>query len=283
MMAIQQPVAYLNGSFQPLNEVHISPLDRGFLFADGVYEVVPAYGGRLFRLPQHLDRLRNSLDAIRLAVDRDWAGILEELVARNGGGDLAVYLQVTRGAPGRRDHAFPAATEPTVFAMAGPLKTPDQHSLQDGLNVITVPDQRWHACHIKSVALLANVLARQQAVELDADDAILIRDGVVTETTAGNLFVVVDGVIHTAPKDHRILPGITRDLLLELAAMHDIRYREQNVAAALLARADEVWTSSSTKEVLAITRIDGRPVGSGRPGQLWRRMWQLLQDYKRNY
>ncbi len=281
-MPTNQSIAYCNGSFQPLGDVRISPLDRGFLFADGVYEVVPVYRGRLFRLPQHLERLRSSLGGIRLAVERDWAALLEELVVRNGGGDLAVYLQVTRGAPPARDHAFPTATEPTVFAMAGPLKGPDERSLSDGISTITVPDGRWHACHIKSVALLANVLARQQAVELGADDAILIRDGVVLETSAGNLFVIVDGVIHTAPKDHRILPGITRDLLLELAAAHGMPYREQDIPAALLARADEVWTSSSTKEVMAITRIDGRAVGDGRPGPVWQQMWQRLQSYKRS-
>lgn len=280
-MSTNQPIAYLNGVFQPLADTRISPLDRGFLFADGVYEVVPVYNGRLFRLQGHLQRLRNSLAGIRLPVERDWAALLEELVVRNGGGDLAVYLEVTRGAAAVRDHAFPTATEPTVFAMAGPLKGPDERSLREGISAVTVPDIRWSACHLKSVALLPNVLARQQAVDLGADDAILIRDGIVTETSAGNLYLVIDAVIHTAPKDRRILPGITRDLLLELAAANAITYREQDVPAALLAVADEVWTSSSTKEVLAVTRIDGRPVGTGQPGPLWRRMWNLLQDYKR--
>lgn len=280
-MTSNQPIGYLDGVFQPLDAIRISPLDRGFLFADGVYEVVPVYNGHPFRLQAHLDRLTNSLAEIRLDHRQDWPALFEELIARNGGGDLSVYLQVTRGAAAVRDHAFPQSAEPTVFAMARPLKAPDSRALQEGLSMACVPDIRWGSCHIKSVALLANVLARQQAVEQGADDAILIRDGQLTETSAGNLYLVHDGVILTPRADQRILHGITRGVLLELAREAGIPCRETDLSAAMLGRVEEVWTSSSTKEVLPVTRIDGRPVGGGRPGPVWQRMWALLQAHKR--
>jgi D-alanine transaminase len=280
-MISNQPIGYLDGVFQPLDEIRISPLDRGFLFADGVYEVVPVYNGHPFRLQAHLDRLTNSLAEIRLDHRQDWPALFEELIARNGGGDLSVYLQVTRGAPVVRDHAFPQSTEPTVFAMARPLKAPDPRALQEGLSLASVPDIRWGNCHIKSVALLANVLARQQAVEQGADDAILIRDGQLTETSAGNLYLISDGAILTPRADRRILHGITRGVVLELARAAGIPCRETDLPAAALNRAEEVWTSSSTKEVLPVTRIDGRPVGDGRPGPVWQRIRALFQEHKR--
>lgn len=275
-------IAYLNGVFMPLEEARVSPLDRGFLFADGVYEVVPAYNGTLFRLDPHVQRLERSLDEIRLEVSEDWSGILNELVERNGGGELYVYLQVTRGAPTVRDHAFPSEpVQPTVFAMAKPLKQPAERMLREGMTAITAPDIRWQFCHVKSVALLANVLARQQAVTEGADDVIMIRDGQLTETSAGNLYLVRDGAIHTPPADHRILHGITRSVVLELARVNGIPCHETPLPAAWLAAADEVWHSSSTKDVMPLTNIDGRPVGEGRPGPIWQRMWSLFQDHKR--
>ena len=274
--------AYFNGEFLSLNEVHISPLDRGFLFADGVYEVIPVYNSQFLRLNEHLIRLDNGLNALRIGVNLsqdDWAHLLQALVIRNGGGQLAVYLQVTRGAPAIRDHNFPRAeTQPTVFAMANPLKTNTE--LRAGWSAVTLEDIRWGACHIKSVALLANVLARQQAVDRGANDAILVRDGVLTECAAGNVYVIRDGLIRTPLKDQRILPGITRDLLLELAAANGIPYREEDIPVAALETADEVWVTSSTKEIVPFVRIDGRPVGQGEPGQIWRRMYELYQAYK---
>lgn len=277
------PVAWLNGAFLPLAEARISPLDRGFLFADGVYEVIPAYRGRLFALEPHLGRLERGLAALGLtgAPERaDLEALLVELAARNGGGDLAVYLQITRGAPPARDHAFPAATPPTVFAMASPLKPAPAAQLRDGIAAVTLEDIRWGACHLKTIALLPNVLARQQALDRGAADAILVRDGLLTETAAGNLFLVRDGGLLTPPADHRILPGITRALLLELAAAAAIPYQERELPAAELATARELWLTSTTKELLPITRVDGRPVGDGRPGPLWRRLAGLFQDYK---
>lgn len=280
-MADTDRIAYLNGAFLPLPEVRVSPLDRGFLFADGVYEVIPVYDGHLFRLESHLRRLAHSLAGIELPVERDWPALLRELVERNGGGELSAYLQVTRGAPEARDHAFPVGTEPTVFAMARPLKRPDPQVLERGLAAISVPDIRWGACDIKSIALLANVLARQRAAQAGADDAILVRDGLLTETSAGNLYLIRDDVIHTAVADRRILHGITREVILELAGEQGIECREQDLPATLLQAADEVWLSSSTKEILPVTRIDDRAVGDGRPGPLWRRIWEALQTHKR--
>ncbi|MFO1430750.1 MAG: D-amino acid aminotransferase [Candidatus Competibacteraceae bacterium] len=277
-------IAYLNGEFLPLAEVSISPFDRGFLFADGIYEVIPVYHGHPFRLAEHLQRLINSLAAIQLECGLkrgQWEALLTELVARNGGGNLAVYLQVTRGAPQIRDHSFPETdTPPTIFAMASLLKPLPEAPYRDGISAITGADIRWSACHIKSIALLANVLARQQAIAQGAADAILVRDGWLTEAVASNVFLVRNGMLLTPRKDHRILPGITRDLILELAAIHGIPVEEKDLPATLLADADEIWLSGSTKEIIPVTTLDGRPVGSGVPGPLWRRMTALYQDYK---
>lgn len=277
-------IAYLNGEFLPLAEVSISPLDRGFLFADGIYEVIPVYHGRLFRLAEHLRRLQGSLAAIQVhsGLERDdWETLLTGLVERNGGGQLAIYLQVTRGAPPLRDHNFPAAGTPaTIFAMATPLKPLPESLYQQGISAITCADIRWGACHIKSIALLANVLARQQAVAQGATDAILVRDGYLTEAAASNVFLVCAGALLTPRKDRRILPGITRELILELATANAIPCEEQDLPATRLAEADEIWLSSSTKEIIPVTTLDGRPVGAGVPGPLWRRMTALYQDYK---
>lgn len=280
-------IAYLNGAFLPLAEVHIAPLDRGFLLADGVYEVIPVYQGRLFQLTRHLQRLANSLAGVELdsGLERGgWEKLLPELVARNGGGDLAVYLQVTRGAPAVRDHAFPPPdTAPTVFAMANPLKPLPESVYRDGIAAIVSPDIRWSACHIKSIALLANVLARQQAVKQGAADAILVRDGYVTEGSASNVFLVRDGRLLTAVQDWRILPGVTRAVVLELAAANDIPCEERNLPATLLRDADEIWLTSSTKEIIPVATLDRRPVGTGAPGPLWRRMTALYQAYKQAF
>ena len=277
-------IAYLNGRFLPLPETAVSPLDRGFLFADGVYEVIPVYHNYPFRLSQHITRLFTSLAAIRLDMSADRneiERILRELIARNGGGNLALYLQITRGASPIRDHGFPKAVSPTVFAMCNPLKPMAENIHRNGISAITTPDIRWSNCHLKTIALLPSVLARQQALEQGADDALLVRDGYLTEASAANLFIIKDSVIHTPIKDHRILPGITRDLLLELAAANGIPCAETNLPVEGLNSADEVWISSSTKEIVPVTKIDGRPVGSGSPGSLWRRINELLQDYKR--
>lgn len=275
--------AFLNGEFLRAEEARICALDRGFLFGDGVYEVIPAYGGRLFRLDAHLQRLARSLSQVRIPAPHDaqqWTEILGGLMARVPAGDLAVYLQVTRGVAPHRDHAFPEPVSPTVFAMASPLVPPRREWLEQGVGAVVLEDIRWRRCDIKAVSLLGSVLLRQQAVEQEAMEAILIRDGFATEGAATNVFMVRDGVIITPPKGPELLPGITRDMVLGLAAHHRLAHRETSITREQLFGADELWITSSTKEVLAVTRLDGVAVGSGRPGPLWRRIHGLFQDYK---
>ena len=272
-------VAYLDGEFRPLAEIRISPLDRGFLFADGVYEVIPVYGGRLFRRDAHLDRLEASLAGIRMEdpLGRGgWNALLDVIVERNGGGQQAVYLQVTRGvAP--RDHAFPQPVNPTVFVMT---RTRDDDPPTTALEAVTRPDIRWGRCDIKSVALLPNVLMRQEATDASASEAILIRDGDVTEGTATNVFVADGDHVRTPPKSPQILGGITRDVIIELARDSGIDCREERVTESELRAAAEIWVTSSTKEVVPVVRLDDEPVGNARPGPLWERVHGLFQDCK---
>jgi D-alanine transaminase len=275
--------AYLNGVFLPLEEAHVSVLDRGFLFGDGIYEVIPVYGGRLFRLPHHLKRLRNSLAGVRIdnpLNDAEWATMLAELVARNEGSDQAVYMKVTRGADRKRDHAFPAGITPTVFAMSTPMPGTRDPARETGVRAITLADIRWKLCNIKAITLLPNVLLRQQAIDAEAAEAILIRDGFATEGAASNLFIVRHDLLVTPPKSPSLLPGITRDLILELAANHGIPYREADITQAELNSADEIWLTSSTREISPVTRLDDHSVGDGTPGPLWQRMIRIYQDYK---
>ncbi|MEH6358539.1 MAG: D-amino acid aminotransferase [Pseudomonadales bacterium] len=271
---------YLNGAFMPVEEAQVSVLDRGFLFGDGVYEVIPVYAGRALRLDEHLQRLQQSLDAIQLEITEDCPALIGELIELNNGGDLSIYLQVTRGAAEKRDHAFPRVAVPTVFMMATPF-TPVQDLEQvQGIKAVSVVDNRWLRCFIKSICLQPNVLLKQQATEAGALEAILVRDGFVTEAAAANVFVIKDGVIYTAPKDELILAGITRDLILELARAVDIDCREDAPSVALLESADEIWISSSTREIVPVTELDGRPVGNGQIGPVWYNAMQQYQAYK---
>ncbi len=274
-------IVYLNGGFMPADEAMVPVLDRGFIFGDGVYEVIPVYSGRLFRLEHHLERLENSLAGIRLAPPRtreEWREILETLVERNGGGDQSLYLHITRGVA-KRDHGFPPEAVPTVFAMSNPMADPAE-TLHDGIQAITVEDIRWKLCHIKSIALLPNILLRQQAIDAGAAEAVLLREGQVTEGAATNVFIVKDGVIVTPPKSNLLLPGITRDLVVEICQANAIPCEERDISEAELRGADEVWVSSSTKEVVAVISLDGKPVGVGVPGPMWRQVLGLYQDYK---
>lgn len=276
---------FLNGEFMPASQASISPLDRGFIFGDGIYEVIPAYGRHPFRLAEHLQRLRQSLDGVRIDppyADRQWGDILRELVERNEEDDQSIYLQVTRGVA-KRDHAFPQGVRPTVFAMTSPLVPVPSEIHTSGVAAITLDDIRWEYCHLKTTSLLPNVLLRQQAIDQGAVEAILIRRGEVTEGAASNLFVVLEGVLVTPPKGPRLLPGITRDLILEIAQRNGIAWSEAPVKPGDLARAQEIWLTSSTREILPVTRLDGLNVGGGRPGPLWTRMIALYQDYKRDY
>ncbi len=279
------PLVYLNGAFLPPAEARVSPFDRGFVFADGVYEVIPVYGRRMFRMRQHLKRLNDSLAGIRVRnplATGEWEQIFRRLTDAVDADDQSVYLQVTRGtAP--RDHAFPPDPQPTVFAYATPLKYADAQQLANGVAAITVPDIRWLRCDIKAIALLPNVLLRQQAIETGAAEAILIRDGMAMEGSASNIFAVVDGVLVTPPKGPFILPGITRDLVLELARAHGVACEERMLKETELGTASELMLSSSTKELLPITRLNGQPVAGGKPGPVHARLYALYQDYKRDF
>lgn len=281
-------ITYLNGDYLPIEEARVSVLDRGFLFGDGVYEVIPAYGGRLFRLAQHLQRLQNSLDAVQIPnplAAVEWERMLNTLLARNAEkahatGDQSVYLQVTRGVAAKRDHQFPEKTVPTVYAVSNPLPVPDPGLAEHGAAAVTLPDNRWLRCNIKAITLLPNVLFRQQAVEAGAMEAILVRDARVIEGSASNVFLVRGGKLYTPPIGPHLLPGITRDLILELAATHGVPCEERDVPEAWLRDADEIWVTSSIREILPITRLDDKPVGNGRPGPVWKVMKAVFQDYK---
>jgi D-alanine transaminase len=280
-------MVFLNGEFMPADQARISPMDRGFLFADGIYEVIPAYGGTLFRLEDHLARLARSLEAIQLAdpmTAKQWTELLEQLVQKNGGGNLAVYLQVTRGAPAKRDHAFPTDdVVPTVFAMCSPVAAPaaDSPDTATGIAAITLDDIRWSRCDIKSVSLLPNIMLRQQAAQAGAGEAILLRDGFVTEGSASNVFVVIDGEICTPPRSHEILGGITRDLVIELCREHDLPVREREINETELRKATEIWVTSSTKEVVPVVQLNNQPVGDGKPGELWKTLARHYVRFKR--
>ena len=280
---VADPV-YLNGQFLPLTEAGVSPLDRGFLYGDGVYEVIPVYSRRAFRIDEHLSRLQATLAGIKLAnplAAEGWKEVIFQLIAAAPWDDQSIYLQVTRGADNKRDHAFPPATvPPTAFAFASPLLTTPADVRAKGVAAISVPDLRWSRCDLKVISLLANVLARQQAVEAGCAEALLIRDGWLKEGAASNIFVVKNGVLLAPPKTHLMLPGITYDVILELAAQHSQPLEVREISETELRTADEVWMTSSTKEILAITTLDGVSVGNGKPGPFGEQMWQWYQDFK---
>lgn len=276
-------ICHLNGEFLPLADARIPVLDRGFIYGDGVYEVIPVYGRRPFRLEGHLARLRRSLDAIRIAdphSEAAWTALVTEIVARNEPADQAVYLQVTRGVA-KRDHSFPKDVAPTVFMMSNPLSTPGPELVERGVVAVTATDNRWYRCDIKSTALLANVLLRQFATDQGAAETVLLRDGFLTEGSAANIFAVKGGVILTPAKSHLLLAGITYDVILELARGAGLPLEQRDVSEAEVRTADELWLTSASREVLAITTLDGRPVGNGVPGPMFHRMYALFQDLKR--
>jgi D-alanine transaminase len=276
------PIVYLNGQFLPLDQAFVPVLDRGFVFGDGVYEVVPVYSRLAFRLEEHLHRLQHSLDSIRLdnPFNHDkWVKLIEELIARNEGEDQYLYLQLTRGVA-KRDHAFPKEVTPTVFMMSSPLAHPPQALVETGVAAVSVVDNRWDRCDIKAISLLPNVLLRQTAVDHQAAEAVMFRDGILTEGSASNIFFVENGIIMAPPKDHHMLPGITYDLVLELATANGISYEIGKYDQERVRRADELWMTSSTREVLPITQLDGQPIGDGKPGPLFKKIYALYQDYK---
>jgi len=280
---VADPV-YLNGQFLPLTEAQVSPLDRGFLYGDGVYEMIPVYSRRAFRLDEHLKRLEATLAGIKLGNPLDlvgWKAVVEKLIAAAPWDDQSIYLQVTRGADNKRDHAFPPATvAPTTFAFSSPLQAPSAELRAQGVAAVTVPDQRWARCDLKVTSLLANILARQQAVDTGCAEALLIRDGYLKEGAASNIFVVKNGALLAPPKTQLMLPGITYDVVLELAQCHGQPLEIREINETELRSADEVWMTSSTKEILAITTLDGQPVANGKPGPVGEKMWQWYQDFK---
>ncbi len=276
-------ICYLDGSFLPREAARISPMDRGFLFGDGAYEVIPVYGRKPFRLDRHLDRLSNTLAAIRLAdpLERaEWRAIVHELIARNPSEDQSIYVQISRGVDMVRNHAFPVPVRPTVFAMSDPLARVPGALVASGVSAVTAADLRWLRCDLKTTSLLANCLLRQLAVERGCAETILFRDGFLTEGAASNIFAVRDGVMLAPPKSHLILPGITYDVVLELAAQHGQAHEVREITEEEVRSADELWMTSSSKEVLAITRLDDRPVGNGTPGPVCRRMYDWFQDFR---
>lgn len=272
---------YLNGEYLPLSEAKISVLDRGFLFGDGVYEVIPSYHGHLFKLEEHLHRLENSLGSIRLEFSysiSQWLEILLPLLNKQK--DQYIYLQITRGVSAKRDHAFPADATPTVFVMCSDIKP--LQSAEKGVKAMTIEDSRWEMCHVKATTLLANVLLRQEAVEQGCAEAILHRQGYVTEGAASNLFAVIDGVLMTPKKTAEILPGITRQVILELAAKNGIPFKEEIISLKALRSASEIWITSSTREIIPVIELDSVSVGKGLPGSLWKKMTQLFQEIKQS-
>jgi D-alanine transaminase len=278
------PVCYLNGEYLPLFEARISPLDRGFLYADGVYEVMPVYGGRPFRFEAHCARLTHSLAEIRMAdplTRAQWHDLVATLIERNGGGDQYIYWQVTRGAERGRNHVPLPDIPRTVFAFCAPLPVPAPSVFERGISCVTAQDTRWARCDIKTVSLLANVLLRQLAVDANAAETILLRDGELTDASASTVYVVSGGELRAPPNTNRILPGTTRSVVEELAERAKIPYRVTRITEAELRGADEVWLTAATREVVAVTQLDGKPVANGRPGPLWHRVYTEFQTYKR--
>jgi D-alanine transaminase len=276
-------IVYLNGEFMPLEAARVPVLDRGFIFGDGVYEVIPVYSRHPFRLPEHLRRLQHSLDSIRLAnpmSDAEWTKLTQDIVARNAGDDQSIYLQVTRGAA-KRDHAFPKDGKPTVFMMSSPLVTPPREQIDNGVPAITATDYRWLKCDVKSISLLGNCLLRQTAMDAGAVEVVLFRDGHLTEASASNVFVVRKGIVLAPPKNHLVLPGITYDVVLEILTANGIPNEVREVPEQEVKTGDELWVTSSTKEVLAVTTLDGKAVGTGKPGPVFRRVHLLYQEFKR--
>jgi D-alanine transaminase len=283
-MADPLPLCYLDGDYLPLREARISPLDRGFLYADGVYEVMPVYGGRPFRFTAHAERLTRSLAELRMGNPHtrdEWRAILGTLVERNGGGDQYIYWQVTRGAQYGRTHAPLPDIPRTVFAFCAPLPVATPQQLDTGIACITAVDTRWARCDVKSVALLANVLLRQESIDAGAAETILLREGELTEASASAVHVVIGRELLTPPNSRRILPGTTRSVVEEMAGRAAIAWRSAPVSEAQLRAADEILISAATREVQPVTSLDGRPVGAGKPGPHWRAIHEQLQRYKR--
>ena len=275
-------LVYLNGQYVELEQANVNVLDRGFTFADAVYEVIPVFNGSVFRFEEHIQRLENSLREIYMEnplPPGQWQEIFERLIKAVSAPDQSIYLQVTRGVT-ERDHDIDLADIPTIFVMSRPLQ---KKNLSKGIKVVLHDDIRWSYCHIKATALLASVLLRHRAKQQGAKEAILIREGHVTEGAASNVFLVKDNIVYTSPSDNEVLPGITRALILELLQAGNIEFREEKIPEAMLTAADEIWIASSTWEIVPVIQLEDKPVGSGKPGPVWQQILQLYQDYKKSY
>ena len=275
-------MVFLNGKFMPVEEARIPVLDRGFIFGDGVYELIPVYSRVPFRMDEHLARLERSLAAVRIRNPysrAEWRDIILQLVTKQSFEDQGVYFQVTRGVA-KRDHAFPKDSVPTVFIMANPLVNPPQELVERGAAAVSAVDDRWHRCDIKSISLIGNCMLRQVSADVGAVETILFREGMLTEASASNVFVVRGGVILSPPKSNLILPGITYDVVAEIAQAAGLPFEFRQIGEAEVRSADEIWVTSSSKEVLAIVTLDGKPVAGGKPGPLFRRVHALYQEFK---
>lgn len=280
---MDKKIVYLNGDYLPIEEATVSVLDRGFLFGDGVYEVIPVFGLNPLRVDEHLQRLRNSLSRISLdslLSDQEYKSIFGQLLEKNPGEDRAIYLQITRGQHQIRDLKIQPDKRPTVFMMVLQVGRVDVTELEKGIETVTIDDFRWHACDIKSISLVANVMLREQATQSGVVDAILVRDGFVTEGTASNFFMVKNGTLITPPTNQHLLPGITRDLVLELAKENNINCEIRQIKEQELAEADEIWLTSSTREIAPVIRLNGKDVADAKAGLVWKKMIHIYQDYK---
>lgn len=281
---MSEQIAYLNGDFLPLTEAKVSAQDRGFLFGDGIYEVIPVFQKKLFQLNAHLDRLRNSLNAVSIQdpyTDAQWESLLNDLIQKHPWDNQFIYLQVTRGVQLVRDHLPENDLKPTIYAYTNPLKPIADHILKQGIKAVTLEDIRWLRCDIKATTLLPNVMMKLAAKQQGADDAILIgRDQTISEGSASNVFIVKDGVLHTPPLSNRILPGITRMMIEKIALDHHIPLIEKQLFLADLETADEIWLTSSTKDALPVCSLNNNTIGSGKPGSIWRKMQAYFEQTK---
>jgi D-alanine transaminase len=283
-MANALATCLLDGALLPTSAARISPLDRGFLFGDGIYEVVPCYGGKPFRLQAHFDRLQAGLDALGIPNPYTrvrWAELISDLIAANGGGDMGIYLEVTRGAGEGRDFLPDPGMQPTVFGFCWRLTPVRPEQLAQGITAVTLEDIRWLRCDIKSIALLAPVMLRMESRRRGADEAILVREARLAEGSSSAVFVVRDGNIATPPASHERLPSITRLAVGDVLVALGLPLRVREMHRDELYTADEIWIASSTREVVPVTLLDGRTVGTGKPGPIWRRVLDEYQALKK--
>jgi D-alanine transaminase len=282
-MAEPYPICYLNGKYLPIDEARISPFDRGFLYSDGAYELMPIYGGRPFRFGAHAQRMTRSLAEIRMEdphTREEWHEIIAKLIAPNGTADQYVYWQVTRGAERGRNHAPLPNVPRTVFAFAAPFPVASAAALENGVAAVTAQDTRWARCDIKSVSLLANVLLRQLAVDANASETILLRDGELMEASSSAVHVVIKGEIRSPPNSRKILPGTTRGVIEELSDRAGIPHRAMRVTESELRNAEEIWLTAAVREMSSVTTLDGKPVGTGKVGPCYRRIRDAFERYK---